>query len=73
MQPWHLWAVAAMVLMLMELFGAHFIMLGLGLAAVVMTVVMMIWPGLGFGDQIMVFTAAAVVIVPGIIVVFRYA
>ena len=71
MQPWHMWAIVAMILMLMELMGAHFILLGLGLAAVVMAVVMMIWPGLGFADQILIFTASAAVIVPAIIVVFR--
>ncbi len=71
MHPWHIWAITAMVLMLMELMGAHFILLGLGLAAAVMAVVVAIWPGLGFGDQIMIFTGAAVVIVPAIILVFR--
>lgn len=71
MQPWHMWAIVAMVLMMMELLGAHFILLGLGLAALVMAVVMMIWPALAFTDQLLIFTASAAVIVPAIIVVFR--
>lgn len=71
MHIWHLWAIAAIVLMLMELFGAHFVLLGLGLAALVVALVAVMVPGIGIGGQLGVFTLSALVIVPGIVWLFR--
>jgi len=72
MQAWHLWAVAALLLALAELAGGGFVLLGLGLAAVVVTLVLVFAPGMGFGGQLLIFGVAAAVIVPIIVMVFRH-
>ncbi|MCP1726290.1 membrane protein implicated in regulation of membrane protease activity [Natronospira proteinivora] len=71
MQAWHLWAVAALLLALAELAGGQFILLGLGLAAAVVAVVLIFLPGMGFAGQLLIFGVAAAVIVPLIVMVFR--
>ncbi len=71
MQAWHLWAMAAIVLGLMELMGAHFVLLGLGLAAAVVAIYVGLAPEAGLGGQILMFAVAAAIIVPAIILVYR--
>lgn len=71
MQVWHLWMMAAIGLMALELFGAHFVLLGLGLAALVVALIMLLAPGLGLGVQVGLFTLAALLIVPGMVWLFR--
>lgn len=71
MQPWHVWAITAVVLMMLELFGAHFVLFGLGLAAAVVAIVAAAAPATGLTAQLLVFMAAALVIVPAIIIVYR--
>lgn len=71
MHAWHMWAIVALLLALLELFGAHFVLLGLGLAAAVVAIVVGIAPGTGIGAQLLIFIVASLLIVPAIIVVFR--
>lgn len=72
MEPWHFWAIIALLLGLAELIGGQFILLGLGLAAAVVAVVMMLAPNTGLAGQLLIFGVSAAVIVPLIIVVFRH-
>lgn len=71
MLPWQMWAIAALILMLMELFGAHFVLLGLGLAAAVVAIVAAMAPGVGLIGQILIFLVAALAIIPAIVIVHR--
>ncbi len=68
---WQIWLGLALLLGLAELAGAHFIMLGLGLAAAVVAIVAAVVPEIGLAGQLLVFAVAAAFIVPTIILVFR--
>lgn len=71
MAAWHIWFIAALALAILELFGAHFVLFGLALAALAVSLAVAITPGMSFVGQLGLFIAASIVIVPGIIVIYR--
>ena len=68
---WQIWLGAALVLAFLELTGAHFIMLGLAIAAAIVALVVILLPELGLTGQLLTFAVAVAVTIPAIITVFR--
>lgn len=69
---WQIWLGLALVLALFELGGAHFVMLGLAIAAAVVAIAVGVVPEIGLAGQLLIFGVAAAFTVPTIIMVFRH-
>lgn len=68
---WQIWLAVALVLALLELAGAHFILLGLAIAAAAVALIAGFVPATGFAGQLLIFAIAAAFTVPAIVMVFR--
>jgi inner membrane protein len=61
---WHWWALGGL-LVIVEPFAPGFMFLWLGIAAGLAGLVLAIWPGLGLGAQLLIYTALSVLSVIG--------
>ncbi|GAA3529601.1 NfeD family protein [Zobellella aerophila] len=66
---WHLWLIAALILLLLELLGTGFFAFALGLAALVAMISALL--DLGAAGQWFTFAIAAALIAPALKVLFR--
>lgn len=68
---WQIWVLAGLLLALAELFGAQFVMVALGAAALVVGAVVALWPGLSLNGQLALFAVLAAAFIPALIVLYR--
>jgi membrane protein implicated in regulation of membrane protease activity len=56
---WHWWALGGL-LVIVEAFAPGFMLLWLGIAAGLVGLVLVVWPGLGFGAQLLVYAGLSI-------------
>ena len=68
---WQIWLLIGLLLAAAELLGASFILVALGVTALVVAVATAMYPEMGIAAQLLLFALAGVVLVPGFVYQFR--